>query len=559
MCGFCSKSGLQCHYHSGQQTPGLRAGYVSRLENRIAVLEREFENFKEQVSTALFPLPQSVEKQSLSTEVHMIRPLKTHPVKAADALSAPLLSHEGLRLYCTIWFDQYHSWFPILHQPTILESCQQSTTMPVCLVLRAIATVIIPTQPLPPQVDEGQRQQWLLTLEDEIMLAGMHSVSLQTLQALLILTISVFWTGRVIELYNLIALCKRISTQLGLRDLVNHHCTNFGVASAIPPRMLFIPLTAVEREEKIRAFWATEALDSISTLGAAWHLSVSPPEPAATVPCDEEIWQYPESVLATYLFGNTDSPSSFSLFVSLATNELWYVHQFFQQSYNTRAAVDFRQRKKDCDTVYQRLMAWLADFERILVIQSPPYIDLFSTGEGTAPHPNSILIHCTIHSAVISLYQRFIFPAEGASDESVSWTGAADRCLSSCDAVVLIVRGISDVMLETINPHVMFCIFVAARFYIIYARASGLFMSDKLYLLIYAFTVAGKRWPLAKQMRMVLETAASERQPASRDSHSLPPEFYDLQYLSWDTHEAIREWVQTKEDSSIGTGVSFSR
>jgi hypothetical protein len=313
--------------------------------------------------------------------------------------------------------------------------------------------------------------------------------------------------------------------------------------------MLFIPATAVEREEKVRAFWAAEALDSISTLGAAWNLSVSCPEPTATVPCDDEIWRYPESVLMTYLFGNIDAPSSFSLFVSLATNELWRVHHFLQESYNQKIALDFRQRQDECNTIYQRLMSWQADFERVLTIHSPPYADLFSSGEGTGQHPNSILIHCTIHSAVISLYQRFIFPVGGESYGSASWTCAADRCLTSCNSMVVIVRGVSDAMLETINPHVIFCMFIAARFYIIYARAFEVTMPDKLYLLIYALTVAGKRWPLAKQLRDVLDTAATESRSESAGHHPLPQEFYDLQYLSWDIHEALRKWCQSRDTS----------
>lgn len=313
----------------------------------------------------------------------------------------------------------------------------------------------------------------------------------------------------------------------------------------------------MEREENIRAFWVTEAFDSTSTLGAAWHLSLTPSEPAASIPCDEEVWRYPESVLAAYFFGSTDAPSAFSLFVRLATNELWHVHNFLQQSYNQEHSVDHQQRKVDCDAVYQRLMSWHSDFESVLSIRSSSYVDLFSTGEGTAQHSNSILIHCTIHSAVISLYQRFIFPVDGISDSNVCWTGAAERCLSSCDALAIVMRGVGDPMLETINPHVIFCIFIAARFYIIYARASELPMSEKLYLLIYALTISGRRWLMAKQLRMVLETAVAENRSESVRANRLPIEFYDLQYLSWDIHEAVRKWALSKDGASADVESRF--
>ncbi|KAJ5811684.1 hypothetical protein N7474_007985 [Penicillium riverlandense] len=517
----------------------------------LELLEREFRAFKEEI-TSMSPETIAEKPKSVSRgETTQGR----QESFSADGCSEIFLQR-NIATYCAIWFDQYHSWFPILHQPTVLETCQQYTDCPTALVpvvLKAIFAVIFPTQVA--HISDTQLHKWTHDLEDDITLVSFHNLSLQSLQALLILTIPVFGSGRMAEFYNLMALCKR--TQLGLGDLVNYHCTNFCIASAIPPRMLFPPLTAVEREEKIRAFWTTEALDSISTLGAAWNLSVSRHEPAATAPCDEEIWQYPESVLATYFFGNTNAPSSFSLFVSLATNELWQVHHFLQESYSSKASINFQQRKEDCDAVYQRLMSWLTDFEGILSISSPPYIDLFS--EGSGQHPNSLLIRCTIHSAVISLYQRFIFPADGASDSGVSWICAADRCLESCDKMVVIVRAISDGILETINPHIIFCVFVAARFYVIYSRASNLVVPDKLYLLVYALTVAGKRWALAKQLKKVLDAATTESRSRSTGGHPLPAEFYDLQYLSWDIHDALRQWEQMEEAVWTQAVVSPSR
>jgi hypothetical protein len=50
----------------------------------------------------------------------------------------------------------------------------------------------------------------------------------------------------------------RMGIQLGLRDLVEHQCTNFNQISNLPPRMLPLPSSLVNKEEKIRAYWMTE-------------------------------------------------------------------------------------------------------------------------------------------------------------------------------------------------------------------------------------------------------------------------------------------------------------
>jgi len=57
-----------------------------------------------------------------------------------------------------------------------------------------------------------------------------------------------------------------MGTQLGLRDLVANHCDNFNQVSTIPPRMLPLPVSLVNREEKIRAYWMTECERATSPL-----------------------------------------------------------------------------------------------------------------------------------------------------------------------------------------------------------------------------------------------------------------------------------------------------
>ncbi|RMJ18036.1 hypothetical protein CDV36_002342, partial [Fusarium kuroshium] len=545
-------------------------GYVTQLEQRISEgqkyclppitnsigpvdLEREFQAFKSHVNQHLPATtppqqPQSPESHTTVEPVPTEAPSEIYPLPAT--FSRP--SWQSYKNYCGIWFDRYHSWFPILHQPTILGLCEDDSSQlgsPASLILDAIAVVIISTQQALVDTDLD-RDEFCRFLTDEIILAAIHDMSFRKLQALLILTMAEYGSGRMIDFWNLISLCKRISTQLGLRDLVAYSAMNFGFPSVLPPRMLQIPTTAVEREEKIRAFWAIDALDSASTLGVAWHLTVSRPEPAANLPCDEEIWRFPESVIDMYQFGSSEAPSSFSLYVRLVTNELWHVHNFLQQSCEPFSIISLSQRQEECDNVYQRLKSWQNDFEQLLTVHTPLYTDLLTHTGTPTQQPNSILIHCTIHSAIISLHQRLIFPVSLGEEDATHWEAAAERCLSSCDQMADVIRSADDETLGIINPHVIYCVFIAARFYLIYSKAMDLPLPNKLYLFIYALRVCGQIWHLAKLLHTVLEVASAEH-AGSQVSHPLPVEFFDLQYFSLDIHAALRIWAGEKQGSLL--------
>jgi hypothetical protein len=104
-------------------------------------------------------------------------------------------------------------------------------------------------------------------------------------------------------------------------------------------------------------------------------------------------------------------------------------------------------------------------------------------------------------------------------------------------------RNASDIMLENSMPHIIFCIFVAARFYIIYSRALQLETPNKVHLLIYALSVCGQRWPLARRLQKVLRTALVESSSTVTEN-PLPIQFYDMQYFSLDIDRALQIWAE---------------
>jgi hypothetical protein len=124
-----------------------------------------------------------------------------------DPLSPAILDE-----LCTAWFAKYHSWFPILHQPSLLEVLQTSPILSATvhyIVFKAIAAVTIPHSHHSDSLTNDQRQTLSEDLRSQVVILAISQLSLQSLQAVLVLTIRDWGAGRLSEFWNLIALAKR--------------------------------------------------------------------------------------------------------------------------------------------------------------------------------------------------------------------------------------------------------------------------------------------------------------------------------------------------------------
>lgn len=153
-----------------------------------------------------------------------------------------------------------------------------------------------------------------------------------------------------------------MSLHLGLRDFVVNQGSNFSSASMIPPRLLPLPNTIIDKEERVRAYWMTEILDNISTLGSGWNTSISPPEVTATLPCSDSIWAFPEHIINIWSMGEFHFSSAFSLCIILSASELWHVHRFLQSSFNLRISEQWHRFRSESQQIDERLTTWRGQF-----------------------------------------------------------------------------------------------------------------------------------------------------------------------------------------------------
>lgn len=168
---------------------------------------------------------------SVATQARLApSPAASTTVASLHPLSFPIISE-----LCTVWFENYHPWFPILHQPSLLEAVQASPDLESCdrtLVIKAIAaTTMCHCQSYP--TTTANRQEWADAFRESVLLEALGDWSLRSIQALLILSLIDSGSGRVTKFWSIMAVCKRyaisslsnITSQGGVDSLQNECST----------------------------------------------------------------------------------------------------------------------------------------------------------------------------------------------------------------------------------------------------------------------------------------------------------------------------------------------
>lgn len=244
-CGFCVRNRVECRYAAGIKRPGLRAGYVSQLETRLGPaqphtlsrpaadmisageLEDRVRNLEHGHAPNTEPYTPSIEpSQHYTASTTQAEPtmgdvsaeIQQQPSPSVTSaghdqgysvhnLLSPALAIE----LCGIWFDTYHPWFPILHQPSLSENLRASPDLEQCthvLTIKAIAAVTV-THTRSMLATSEQLKRWSKELRDQVLVEAVEQSSLHSIQALLILSNLECGEGRSSKFWNLVALCKR--------------------------------------------------------------------------------------------------------------------------------------------------------------------------------------------------------------------------------------------------------------------------------------------------------------------------------------------------------------
>lgn len=147
--------------------------------------------------------PRSLTPRSLEGE-------PAHRTNAVMSTTALLCAPELVRS-CHLWFEEYHTWFPLMHRQTLMQCLEPFSSLPDTsrpLVLQAIAAATLESSS---RLDMAEHDlQTLRTkLKDSTILAALNSPCLDSIQALLVLSMLQYGNGYLTEAGNLLAMCRK--------------------------------------------------------------------------------------------------------------------------------------------------------------------------------------------------------------------------------------------------------------------------------------------------------------------------------------------------------------
>ncbi|KAI6773087.1 hypothetical protein HG530_004045 [Fusarium avenaceum] len=354
-CGTCIKLGAECIYDQEKSKPGMRAGAIETLTQRIATLENMFvgqsvlwqqiwksikqpntqeygrtpeshpeisiQQMESEVRRHLTELPLSEMGQQVNSVVEGIQPgstfsaTNTHQPKITSGLQhqislGTLPPDDLVDSMVNIYFNQIHPWIPMLHEPTFQGLLSdRSGRARVSTILHAITSLCIRFSDDPRLQNSPElRAQYSTSCRQTVILASMESFSVENLQAMTICAFDIIGSGRGPSAWSIVGSMSRTVEQLRLSTEQEEEETQScqSRSKALIERVAFLPpaSTWAEVEERRRIFWNVFLMDRFCSICTGWNLSLTSADVTRRLPCEGAIWETGEpSQTPTPYFG----------------------------------------------------------------------------------------------------------------------------------------------------------------------------------------------------------------------------------------------------------------
>ncbi|CAK7207665.1 hypothetical protein SEUCBS139899_010476 [Sporothrix eucalyptigena] len=214
---------------------------------------------------------------------------------------------ETLQAVVNAYFVAVQPWIPVLHETQFRRRMHDAEQRPrLTFVLHAMivaAARYVQAEDLP---DGSGGLDALLLLAQRsrghVLLVAMDRLSVESLQALIILAFHDIGSGAMARAWSIVASLTRTVDYLGLNNEDTKEITG-GRPLLRPMTLLSPPHNWIEEEERRRVFWCVLLLDRFCSVATGWHTGLAAADVHRRLPADGFFFHKEEPVLTPYMYG----------------------------------------------------------------------------------------------------------------------------------------------------------------------------------------------------------------------------------------------------------------
>ncbi|CAL5866970.1 uncharacterized protein PFLUO_LOCUS1182 [Penicillium psychrofluorescens] len=442
------------------------------------------------------------------------------------------------------YFSVVHPFIPIIHEMLFRSRLRDPTERPKLIVVVHAMMVCA----LRYVANERLSREWLEQYPDAlkrsrefVVLSGMDGLSVENLQALIIVAFVHIGDGDASKAWPIIGTLSRAVVYLGL------HCEpeedQPGEPYLKPLRCLTSARVWTEAEERRRVFWNVFLLDRFCSTVTGWNMSLSSEDIQVRLPSDGLYWVKEEPVVtpffniwdtSMYKIGKSVSflPSHLSCLadrdkeVATAATTSEHVSPVAQapetrnvdvstigsfaycveatESLN-RVVKFFLQRPVNFDS-RQEFSAWLTRFKELdlQLIHWKMFLprrwkDSNISKEPAFVHmdPNLTLAHITHNTSMILLHQSIAYPKTYILDKlKLASTASVETCQLAASETANIVQKYLQYtpFVGLVNPPFAFCTFISARVMLVHSHIHRAELPSAYDVLLSSLQQMSARW-----------------------------------------------------------------
>ncbi|KAK2746163.1 hypothetical protein FQN55_005792 [Onygenales sp. PD_40] len=586
-CIHCLRLETSCVYDHKKNKPGIKTGAVESLSRRVEALENallhhgESNSFRPRspaqsgtacIHDVLSVLARELKKVNESGLSGFNSPGRPHSRRCSTANDTPcsandrppqkrrrmdrdeaseeldvdsdaytLPSSSVVSAVVETYFAIIHPWIPMLHQARFQHRLHDPRQQPkLAVILHAMMVVALPhvrldiREMVPGGIDAAVRKS-----RSTVILTAMDSLSVENLQALIIIAFDNMGKGQGAKAFSIIGSLSRTVEYLQLTVEADEH----------ERQPLLKPLSSLsqtrnwtEAEERRRVFWVIFLQDRFCSVTTGWNTSLTSDDVRRRLPSDGGLWAQEEPVTTPYFgiwdksaakIGNSiayipahyPSPdhildngpdtrhrprnippsggpgadgadiSTIGAFAYCieATESLSQVTTFFLQQ---RVNFQDRQEVGSWLTRFKELDLRLVHWKMFLpqkwkdsnISREPAFINM---------DPNLTLAHITHNTSMILLHQRIAYPPPDWSEivKLPSFCSAETCQLAAVETSDISKKYLKYTPPEGIVPsQFTFCVFVSARVLLVHWRFYDAKLLPAFWILVDCLQEMSARW-----------------------------------------------------------------